>query len=210
MQVRVSNRVVRIFSSFLAVSALSLSAQQTPPAGPVLRPGDNPPEATAVRTATTVTARPENAPTTNATGTGTLNFVSKWIDNAGELGNSSIFDTGALVGIGTPAPGGVLDIQRNSGSDLLMRMYNTGSGSGAGAKLRYVSGLGATAQLQLTDAQDWLMAIAGNRTIGMQFRVTPDVSTSEGLLDASARMTITRAGRVGIGTTAPTALLHVA
>jgi hypothetical protein len=210
MQVRVSNRVVRIFSSFLAVSALSLSAQQTPPAGPVLRPGDNPPEATAVRTARTVTASPENTPTTNATGTGTLNFLSKWTDNAGALGNSSIFDTGSLVGIGTAAPGGVLDIQRNSGSDLLMRMYNTGAGAGAGAKLRYVSGLGATAQLQLTDANDWLMAIAGNRTIGMQFRVTPDVATSEGLLDASARMTITRAGRVGIGTTAPTALLHVA
>src|SRR5688572_2835236 len=125
MQVRVSNRVVRIFSSFLAVSALSLSAQQTPPAGPVLLPGDNPPEATAVRTATTVTARPENA-TTNATGTGTLNFLSKWTDNAGALGDSSVFDTGSFVGIGTPFPGGVLDIWRNSSSDLLMRMYNTG------------------------------------------------------------------------------------
>lgn len=148
-------------------------------------------------------------PVDNIAGTGTLNLLGKWTDNAGTLGNSSIFDNGTQVSIGNTAPGAgtVLDVTRASSSDILMRIWNTTTG---GAKLRYVAATGATSQLQLTDGLEWLSAIAGNNSVGLQFRVRAvGGDNSETGLANSTRMTITRAGFVGIGTTTPTAMLHV-
>lgn len=148
-------------------------------------------------------------PTTNITGAGTANKLSKWADGTGTLGDSAIFENAnGDIGIGTSSPGGVLDLQRNSNADLLQRFFNTGGG---GAKLRYVAATGATSQLQLTDHTGWLMSIAGNRNFGMQFRVlTPGASNTEDGLDSSAKMVILPSGRVGIGTTTPQSLLDVA
>lgn len=147
-------------------------------------------------------------PALNIAGTGTLNRVAKWTDNVATLGNSSIFDDGVNVGVGTVSPGGVFDFQRSLAGDMLMRIWNQGAG---GAKLRYVAATGATSQLQLTDGLEWLSSIAGNNAIGLQFRVRdPGTNNAESQLDASARVTILRNGNVGIGTTAPTALFHVA
>src|SRR5262249_48348909 len=86
--------------------------------------------------------------------------------------------------------------------------WNTGTG---GAKLRYVSSPGATSQIQLTDLNEWLMSIAGNNSIGLQFRVR-DVgdANDEATLAARPRMSILRSGNVGIGTSTPGALLDVA
>jgi hypothetical protein len=138
----------------------------------------------------------------------TQNQIAKFMNGGGTLGDSVITETASGdVGIGTAAPGGVLDLQRNNAGDILQRFWNTGSG---GAKLRYVAATGATSQVQLTDLQEWLMSIAGNNTVGMQFRVrdTTDPNTEAGL-SAAARMTILRNGNVGIGTTTPGAVLHV-
>jgi hypothetical protein len=145
----------------------------------------------------------------DAAGTGTLNFMAKWAETGGSgtLQDSSIFDDGFNIGIGTSSPGGVFDLQRSSASDILQRLWNTGSG---GAKLRYVASVGATSQVQLTDLNEWLMSIAGNNQIGMQFRVrnTADPNTENGLA-AAVRMTIARNGNVGIGTATPNGNLHV-
>src|SRR5262249_34441358 len=146
----------------------------------------------------------------DAAGTGTQNFISKWAETGGSgtLQNSSIFDYGGNLGVGTSSPGGVFDLQRGSSSDLLQRFWNTGTG---GAKLRYVSSPGATSQIQLTDLNEWLMSIAGNNSIGLQFRVR-DVgdANDEATLAARPRMSILRSGNVGIGTSTPGALLDVA
>jgi len=42
--------------------------------------------------------------TGGVTGTGTLNFLSKWTPNGTTLGNSQVFDDGTNVGIGTTSP----------------------------------------------------------------------------------------------------------
>lgn len=48
---------------------------------------------------------------------GTNNFVSKFVDNNGTLGNSDLFDSGGLIGIGTTTPQAPLDIEEyNSNS----------------------------------------------------------------------------------------------
>jgi hypothetical protein len=47
----------------------------------------------------------QNALTNPITGTGTLNFVSKFTSTGSALGNSQIFDDGTNVGIGTTSPG---------------------------------------------------------------------------------------------------------
>jgi hypothetical protein len=53
---------------------------------------------TSTAEATTVTGE-------NATGTGTQNYIAKWTDNAGTLGDSSIFENSSgQVGIGTSSP----------------------------------------------------------------------------------------------------------
>lgn len=143
-------------------------------------------------------------------GTGTLNFISKWAETGGSgtLSNSSIFDDGVNLGVGTTTPGGVFDLQRSSASDVLQRFWNTGTG---GAKLRYVASVGATSQIELTDLNEWLMSIAGNNSIGMQFRVrdTGDAN-DEATLATRSRMSILRNGNVGIGTTNPQTKLDVA
>ena len=155
---------------------------------------------------TTVNATPGGE---NISGTGTQNKIAKWTNNTGILGDSTIFeDANGNLGIGTTTPGGVLDLQRNSSTDILQRLFNTGTG---GAKLRYVAATGATSQLQLTDGTGWLMAIAGNRSFGMQFRVLgPGGDNSEEGLSASPRMSILPSGNVGIGTTNPQSKLDVA
>jgi len=145
----------------------------------------------------------------DAAGTGTLNFIPKWQETGGSgtLQNSSVFDDGFNLGVGTSSPGGVFDLQRGSSSDLLQRFWNTGAG---GAKLRYVASVGATSQIQLTDLNEWLMSIAGNNSIGLQFRVrdTSDPN-DESTLAARPRMSILRNGNVGIGSTVPSYPLSI-
>ena len=134
-------------------------------------------------------------------------FLAKFTSPS-TIGDSIVFEenfTGNL-GIGTTAPGGVFDLQRSSGSDILQRFWNTGGG---GAKLRYVAATGATSQVQFTDLAEWIGSVASNNAIGLQFRVSDGVPNTEAELAASARLSILRNGDVGIGTTSPVRRLHV-
>src|SRR5581483_1968671 len=136
------------------------------------------------------------------------NRLAKFASDGATLIDSTVTESATGdIGIGTTSPGGVFDLQRSSTGDILQRLWNTGSG---GAKLRYVAATGQTSQLQLTDGQEWLMAIAGNNATGMQFRVrdTSDPN-SEAALAGAVRMTIARNGNVGIGTTLPQSRLHL-
>ena len=48
------------------------------------------------------------------TGSGTQDRIAKWLDGSGTLGDSTITETGGLVGIGTTAPGSKLVVSSNS------------------------------------------------------------------------------------------------
>jgi hypothetical protein len=48
--------------------------------------------------------------TNPVTGTGTLNFVSKFTSTGSTLGNSLVYDNGTNVGIGTTSPSTKLDV----------------------------------------------------------------------------------------------------
>ena len=157
----------------------------------------------------------DGTPEPLAGGTGTPGMLTKWLDGAGTLTDSTFLEdasgnvfnfTGTRVVVGGQQP--FFEAQRNSAGDILQRFWNTGTG---GAKLRYVAGTGATSQIQLTDGLEWLSSIAGNNSIGLEFRVRPTGSTnSEAQLDASAVMTLARSGNVGVGIAAPAAKLDVA
>jgi hypothetical protein len=61
-------------------------------------------------------------PKSDVTGSGTPNQVTKWIDSAGTLGNSSINDVGGSVKIGTLASQGQLQIAGAAGQDVFAGM----------------------------------------------------------------------------------------
>jgi hypothetical protein len=157
----------------------------------------------------------DTTPGPSVAGTGTANKMTKWSDASGTLTDSTFLEDASgnvfnFTGSRSVAPGQqpFFEAQRGSAADILQRFWNTGAG---GAKLRYVAGAGATSQVQLTDANEWLSSIAGNGQIGLQFRVRGVGATNnEATLDDSARLSILRNGNVGVGTVAPNSKLEVA
>ena len=56
---------------------------------------------------------------------GTDNFIAKFVDNSGTLGNSDIFDSSGLVGIGTTNPQATLHIAGNNSPGLLVEAQDS-------------------------------------------------------------------------------------
>ena len=113
-------------------------------------------------------------PSGGVDGTGTANYVSKWLDS-NTIADSVIFDNGTNVGIGTASPGAKLDV--------------------AGALGGTVGVGGSTVRLVNTDtgnAASITAGIVGIQNEGMQFAT-----------DGVVNMVIA-SSRVGINTTAPT------
>ena len=57
-------------------------------------------------------------PATAYSGTGTLNYLTKWT-GGNSFGNSQLFDNGTYVGIGTNSPASMLDVVNNSAQTIL-------------------------------------------------------------------------------------------
>jgi hypothetical protein len=117
------------------------------------------------------------------TGTGTLNYVSKFTGTT-SLGNSQIFDDGSGVGIGTTSPNyttlgrGVLDINGSSQSMLALSV------GGVGKSFLFYTGT------------DLLISNESNGAIKFN-------------TNSSEKAIITSTGNVGIGTTTPSSRLNV-
>ena len=108
------------------------------------------------------------------------------------------------VGIGTTNPSGRLDIQENSTSSLLTRIWNTNTSGTGSAILRLAnSGNGANGtRIELTDNTYYVATIAADRTEGLKFFVGQMASAL-----ATERVRIDINGNVGIGTSSPSAKL---
>ena len=141
--------------------------------------------------ATTTQPKTGSGPTPLAvSGSGSANVVAKWLDSAGTLGNSRIFDNGTNIGIGTTSPAVTLDVVGNNAG---LRLSGTGT--------HQVTVTGATSGRLGQDASGFFFA---SDTNGKSVRFL----TNNGTLNEWMR--ITSAGNVGIGTATPAAKLDVA
>ncbi len=128
---------------------------------------------------------------------------AQWTTNGNNINNTN---TGN-VGIGTTSPSGKLDVQRNDGSDLLVRAWNAATSSGAAIFRAAASSNGSeTSRIEFTDAIGFNGSMSGDHTNGLIFR-TGNQSGSYSAM--GARMTITTGGNVGIGITSPVYSLDV-
>ncbi len=122
-------------------------------------------------------------------GSGTTNYIPKFTSSTA-IGNSSIFDNGTGVGIGTASPtpytsGALVLNQLSSNANSEIKLTNSTTGNTAGVGL-LIAQYGVNSYL--------LNASAGILVFG-----TNDTE----------RMRITAAGEVGIGTTSPSSRLDV-
>jgi hypothetical protein len=119
--------------------------------------------------------------TNPVTGTGTTNYVTKWTSSSA-IGNSSIFDNGTSVGIGTTSPSNLLHV---IGSGTETATFET-SGTASGIRLKNTGGT----------ASEWILQTEGGNS-SAAFKIYS--------LTASAyRFSILGNGNVGIGSTSPT------
>jgi uncharacterized membrane protein len=96
--------------------------------------------------------------TNPVTGTGTLNFVSKFTSTGSTLGNSQIFDDGSSVGIGTSGPLNKVDIVSSNndsfGAITVRPLNQTQTMSlgwqGVSASLNFIVNTGAVERMRIT------------------------------------------------------------
>ena len=166
---------------------------------------------------------------TNATSTGTQNKIAKWLDNAGTLGDSNLFEdaTGNIgVGTTTPNPSGVLHVNKSQNGATALFVTNNNAGSSVISSVRaaldptnvavnyaslnilgpnWPTGAGGA----LLKGRTGLLEVNGsNFGIGNYSDTEPiNFYTTSGRLE---RMRINANGNVGIGTNNPSAKLEVA
>jgi hypothetical protein len=157
-------------------------------------------------------------PVANATGTGSQNYLSRWTDNAGTLGNSTLFQNAGRIGLDTLTPGAKFHVVGTqgvigAGTFQLDTPITFGSWSGAYPAFEIVNANLTNNNVSLFSFSD---APTGASHAGMGA-----VNTSHGnkwghLFFYSkqsdgyqVRMGIYNGGYVGINTTTPTQRLAV-
>jgi hypothetical protein len=130
----------------------------------------------------------------DASGAGSTNRIAKWLDGAGTLGDSILYESGGLVGLGTTTPTGNFHIFGGATNDVFAGMgFNLSSGP--------AMNFGYSGQ-------------SFGRGSGF-FNVRPDGSATPPnpslrfMTVNVERIIITNTGRVGIGTSNPGYLLDV-
>ncbi|MDB9779260.1 hypothetical protein OAB54_03315 [Flavobacteriaceae bacterium] len=137
-------------------------------------------------------------PSAGISGSGTANMIPKFNGSSTTLGNSSIFDDGTNIGIGTTIPAGLLHLKAASGdAKAIISAY--GEGDEAHLMLK-TGGINKTAVVA-TGISNW------GRT-DLRFILNSYTNAnSYGLSDT--KMIIKNDGKVGIGTDSPAQKLDV-
>jgi hypothetical protein len=133
--------------------------------------------------------KPKSGAKPNFTETGNANYIPMYSDASLDLGNSVMYQSGGLVGVGTATPGVALDVY---GSNAGLRLSGTGT--------HQVTVTGATSGRLGQDAAGFFFA-SDSKGAAIRF------ATNNGALNEWMR--ITSAGNVGIGTTTPASTLTV-
>jgi hypothetical protein len=137
------------------------------------------------------TANSNLRPLPRTSGTGSQNTLTKWQDNAGTLEDSAVVEVGGDVGIGTPTPGAILDVEGNNGSIIL---------GGGGTHSLAIQGATSSGRLG-QDGEGFFFASDTNGKV-LKFLTNNGTSLNEW-------MRITAGGSVGIGTVSPAAAVDV-
>lgn len=141
----------------------------------------------------------QNALTNPTTGTGTTNYVTKWTGSS-TLGNSSIYDNGTNVGIGTASPTQRLTVATTDfPAASFYRDLDVLSVGQAGQRILIGARKGST----FTSGASISGVLEGTGDEGTINFETLNSGTLQ------TRMHITSAGNVGIGTTSPANKLDV-
>lgn len=119
------------------------------------------------------------------TGTGTTNYLPKFTGST-SLGNSSIFDNGTNVGIGTTSLNQLLSISSSSVGGSTFGLYNTASN---------------------IDNRNWALKLNANNYGDLGLFVSS--SNGGNPESGSIAMLINKSGNLGLGTTSPSYKLHV-
>lgn len=122
----------------------------------------------------------------NIAGTGTQNKIAKWLDNTGTLGDSNIFENASgKIGIGTVSPNSRLDIKQ--------------------AADNFIGGL----HLRRSTTNDTWALVTGDDN-NFYIGYAKNASGADAMTDFTVYpLILTANNRVGIGTSAPAAKLHV-
>ena len=131
-------------------------------------------------------------------GSGTANMIAKFDGSSTVLGNSSVYDDGTNVGIGTVSPAQLLHVKAASGDAKLLINAN-GEGDGAHLMLR-AGGINKTA-IVASGISNW------GRT-DLRFILNSYTNANDYVL-SDTKMIIKNDGKVGIGTDSPTEKLDV-
>lgn len=126
-------------------------------------------------------------------GSGTANYVSKFT-NSTTLGNSTIFEDGNRIGLGTNTPDFSLTVNSTPTAGLGLKVSRTGGG---------LIGLAIIEEGQPTSLRGWAFESWNQR---LRINATGD----NGITTLKNLMTLDRKGNVGIGTETPSYPLHVA
>ena len=143
-------------------------------------------------------------PTTGTvTGTGTENYVTKWSTGGTGIENSTIFDNGTNVGIGTASPDNSLHVLYDDSSLYSENTHNAGiqienenTTTNTYSQLHFRSG----------NSDSYIRNITEGSNLSSLSFLTDDGGTTG---DVGEVMRLTSSGNVGIGTTSPSTKLVV-
>jgi hypothetical protein len=137
---------------------------------------------------------------------GTPNRLAKYV-NAADVGDSAVFESGGLVGVGTTVPLDVMHLQFNNtiGSMTGLAVQNMGNTTGSYSGMLFYDQAGALGQFQ------------GFNNVTHEYRINNIAKNGGGtangsinfMINTSSRFFVASNGNVGINTTGPAGQLDV-